>query len=131
MSTEITLTGEKLQADQAAVEAYLKHVQKRRSIRKLASGPVSDETMRTILEAGRWSPSSALPHQNLPLSVPPSLFSPFLPLILLRGLKRICDPWPNKPSGTILGNKRKRVVRQSKGDLSHTLSGCLTDRRNT
>ncbi len=58
MSTEITLTGEKLQADQAAVEAYLKHVQKRRSIRKLASGPVSDETMRTILEAGRWSPSS-------------------------------------------------------------------------
>ena len=58
MITETMITGENLQADQAAAEAYLKHVQKRRSIRKLADGPVSDETIRTILEAGRWSPSS-------------------------------------------------------------------------
>jgi uncharacterized protein len=59
MSNETILTEEKLQSDQTSVESYLKHVQKRRSIRKLTSGPVSEETMRAILEAGRWSPSSA------------------------------------------------------------------------
>lgn len=59
MSTEIKIEGEGLRADQAGVESYLRHVQGRRSIRKLAYGPVSDETIRTILEAGRWSPSSA------------------------------------------------------------------------
>src|SRR5258708_3350004 len=74
---------------------------------------------------------SALHHQNLPLFAPPSPQSPFLPLILQLGLKRICDPWPNKRSGAILSDKRKRVVRQAKGYLSDTLSGCLTDRRNT
>ena len=58
MSTEIKIEGEGLRADQAGADAYLKHVQGRRSIRKLAYGPVSDETIRTILEAGRWSPSS-------------------------------------------------------------------------
>ncbi len=58
MSTEIKIEDEGLQADQAGADAYLKHVQGRRSIRKLAYGPVSDETIRTILEAGRWSPSS-------------------------------------------------------------------------
>jgi uncharacterized protein len=59
MITETTIKDEQLQADQAAAEAYLKYVHNRRSVRKLANGPVSDETIRTILEAGRWSPSSA------------------------------------------------------------------------
>lgn len=58
MSTEIISTSEELQSDHATAEAYLKHVLQRRSIRKLTSGPVSDETIHTILEAGRWSPSS-------------------------------------------------------------------------
>lgn len=58
MSTEIKIEDEGLRVDQAGADAYLKHVQGRRSIRKLAYGPVSDETIRTILEAGRWSPSS-------------------------------------------------------------------------
>jgi len=58
MSTEIISTGEELQSDHETAKAYLKHVQQRRSIRKLTSGPVSDETIHTILEAGRWSPSS-------------------------------------------------------------------------
>jgi hypothetical protein len=35
-----------------------------------------------------------LPHQNLPLFVPPSPNSPFRPLTLQRGHKRVCDPWP-------------------------------------
>ena len=55
MSTEIKIEGER----ENQVESYLRHVQRRRSIRKLAYGPVSDETIRTILDAGRWSPSSA------------------------------------------------------------------------
>ncbi len=59
MSTEIIQTNEGLQADQAGADAYLKHVQKRRSIRQLTSGPVSDETIHSIVEAGRWSPSSS------------------------------------------------------------------------
>ncbi|GAC1367480.1 MAG: nitroreductase family protein [Ktedonobacteraceae bacterium] len=59
MSIEIETTSDGLQADHEGVEAYLSYVQKRRSIRKLAYGPVADETIRTILEAGRWSPSSA------------------------------------------------------------------------
>ncbi|GCE11596.1 nitroreductase family protein [Tengunoibacter tsumagoiensis] len=58
MSTEI-LTGENaLQVDQAGLDSYLNHVLKRRSIRKLTAGPVSDETIRAIAEAGRWSASS-------------------------------------------------------------------------
>src|SRR5262245_41009511 len=58
MSTELTTTDETLQPDQAGLQAYLGHVQKRRCIRKLTSGPVTDEVIRSILEAGRWSPSS-------------------------------------------------------------------------
>src|ERR1051326_1675651 len=57
MSTEI-ITEETLRPNQAGVESYLSYVQSRRSIRKLASGPVSDETIHAIVEAGRWSPSS-------------------------------------------------------------------------
>lgn len=56
MSTEIKIEGEELRENQG--ESYLQHVRRRRSIRKLAYGPVSDETIRTILDAGRWSPSS-------------------------------------------------------------------------
>jgi predicted oxidoreductase (fatty acid repression mutant protein) len=59
MSTETILTQETSQPDRAAVEAYLRYVQNRRSIRKLAHGPVSDETIHAIVEAGRWSPSSS------------------------------------------------------------------------
>src|SRR5690349_1509912 len=58
MSTELTTTDETLQPDQARLQSYLDHVLKRRSVRKLTSGPVSDEVIRNILEAGRWSPSS-------------------------------------------------------------------------
>lgn len=58
MSTELTTNDTTLQPDQAGLQIYLDHVQKRRSIRKLASGPVTDEVIRNILEAGRWSPSS-------------------------------------------------------------------------
>lgn len=58
MSTELTTTDEILQPDQARLQSYLDHVLKRRSIRKLTSGPVTDEVIRNILEAGRWSPSS-------------------------------------------------------------------------
>jgi hypothetical protein len=59
MSTEIKPTDELLQSSQVGAESYLKHVQQRRSIRKLTNGPISDKTIHTILEAGRWSPSSA------------------------------------------------------------------------
>jgi uncharacterized protein len=59
MSTDTTITQETLQSSQTGVESYLKHVQNRRSIRKLAYGPVSDETIHAIVEAGRLSPSSA------------------------------------------------------------------------
>ena len=59
MSTEITTQEESFQPDYAGLQSYLNYVQKRRSIRKLTSGPVPDETIRGIVEAGRWSPSSA------------------------------------------------------------------------
>lgn len=58
MSIEITKKDEALQPDDARLQSYLSYVQKRRSIRKLAYGPVSDETIRGIVDAGRWSPSS-------------------------------------------------------------------------
>ena len=58
MSTNLTITDETLQPDHAGLQSYLGHAQKRRSIRKLKQGPVSDETIRGILEAGRWSPSA-------------------------------------------------------------------------
>jgi predicted oxidoreductase (fatty acid repression mutant protein) len=47
-----------LQPDHAGLQTYLSHIQRRRSVRKLTSGPVTDEMIRNILEAGRWSPSS-------------------------------------------------------------------------
>ena len=59
MSAEITQKEESLEPDYAGLQSYLDYVQKRRSIRKLTYGPVSDETIRGIVEAGRWSPSSA------------------------------------------------------------------------
>ena len=40
------------------LDTYLDAVKRRRSVRKLSSGPLSDETVRGIVEAGRWSPSS-------------------------------------------------------------------------
>jgi predicted oxidoreductase (fatty acid repression mutant protein) len=58
MSTELETTDEILQPDHTGLQTYLGHVLKRRSIRKLTSGPISDEVLRNILEAGRWSPSS-------------------------------------------------------------------------
>lgn len=48
------------QADHAAAHAYLEEViKRRRSIRKLTDGPLSDATIHAILEAGRWAPSSS------------------------------------------------------------------------
>lgn len=41
-----------------SVEGYLDYVMQRRSIRTLKDGAVSDETIRQIVEAGRWSPTS-------------------------------------------------------------------------
>jgi len=54
----MALSNETLQFDHAALQVQLDTVLKRRSIRKLTSGPVSDETILRILEAARWSPSS-------------------------------------------------------------------------
>lgn len=48
----------RVQVDDSELQTYLDHILKRRSIRKLASGPISDQTIQRILEAGRWSPSS-------------------------------------------------------------------------
>jgi len=53
------ITEEAFKPDHAGVQAYLNQIQKRRSVRKLTRGPVTDETIHTILEAGRWSPSSS------------------------------------------------------------------------
>ena len=47
---------------------------------------------------------AALPHQNLPLSVPSS-FSPWLPVTLPRGHKRADDLWPNQYASAILLTK--------------------------
>ncbi len=59
MSDTNTLTiDETLQPDVQGLETYLQHVQQRRSIRQLTNGHVSDETIRAIMEAGRWSPSA-------------------------------------------------------------------------
>ncbi len=46
------------QHDDAGIADYLTHVKRRRSIRKLSGGPLAGETIRHIVEAGRWSPSS-------------------------------------------------------------------------
>jgi len=46
------------QLDDAGLQAYLDVVRKRRSVRKLTAGPVGDEMINSILEAGRWSPSA-------------------------------------------------------------------------
>ena len=53
-----TQTDELLQPDGAGLQTYLDVVLKRRSIRTLTTGPITDEVIRNILEAGRWSPSS-------------------------------------------------------------------------
>lgn len=45
-------------ANGTSIEGYLDYVKQRRSIRKLQQGELSDETIRHIVEAGRWSPSS-------------------------------------------------------------------------
>ena len=54
----MAVSDKSVQVDDSELQTYLDHVLKRRSIRKLASGPVSDQTIQRILEAGRWSPSS-------------------------------------------------------------------------
>ncbi len=46
------------QIDSTGLQTYLDTVLKRRSIRKLTSGEVSNEIISHILEAARWSPSS-------------------------------------------------------------------------
>lgn len=58
MSIELATTEELQQSDNTGLQTYLNVVLKRRSIRKLTSGPITDEVIRHILEAGRWSPSS-------------------------------------------------------------------------
>ncbi len=55
----MTIADEMLSPNHTDLEAHLDNILKRRSIRKLASGPVSDETILRILEAARWSPSAA------------------------------------------------------------------------
>jgi predicted oxidoreductase (fatty acid repression mutant protein) len=55
----MTIADEMLSPNHTGLQAHLDNILKRRSIRKLASGPVSDETILRILEAARWSPSSA------------------------------------------------------------------------
>ncbi len=55
----MAMTNETLQLNHTGLQTHLDNVLKRRSIRKLASGPVSEETISHILEAARWSPSSA------------------------------------------------------------------------
>ncbi len=55
----MAISDQTLQLNHIGLQAHVNNVLKRRSIRKLASGPVSDETILHILEAGRWSPSAA------------------------------------------------------------------------
>ena len=55
----MTIADEMLSPNHTGLQTHLDNVLKRRSIRKLASGSVSDETILRILEAARWSPSSA------------------------------------------------------------------------
>ncbi len=55
----MAISNESLQLNNTGLQTHLDNVLKRRSIRKLASGSVSEETISHILEAARWSPSSA------------------------------------------------------------------------
>lgn len=55
----MAISDETLELNHTGLQTHLDNVLKRRSIRKLASGPVSDETILRILEAARWSPSAA------------------------------------------------------------------------
>ena len=55
----MAISNETLQLNPTGLQAHLDTVLKRRSIRQLASGPVSDEVISHILETARWSPSSA------------------------------------------------------------------------
>ncbi len=54
----MAISNETLQLNSTELQTYLNTILKRRSIRKLANGPVSDEAITHILEAARWSPSS-------------------------------------------------------------------------
>ena len=54
----MAISNETLQLNHDGLQTHLENILKRRSIRKLASGPVSEETISHILEAARWSPSS-------------------------------------------------------------------------
>lgn len=54
----MALTTQTPTANHAGVANYVEQIKQRRSIRKLTDGPITDETIRHILEAGRWSPSS-------------------------------------------------------------------------
>ena len=55
----MALSDETLHINQTGLQTHLESILKRRSIRKLTSGPVSDETIFHILEAARWAPSAA------------------------------------------------------------------------
>ncbi len=55
----MAISNETLQLNHTGLQTHIDNVVKRRSIRKLTSGPVSDETILHILEAARWSPSAA------------------------------------------------------------------------
>ncbi|GAC1433480.1 MAG: nitroreductase family protein [Ktedonobacteraceae bacterium] len=55
----MAISEETLQLNHTGLQTHLDNILKRRSIRKLASGPVSDEMILHILEAARWSPSAA------------------------------------------------------------------------
>ncbi len=58
MDIESIMTDEITQADRMGLQTYLSFMHRRRTIRKLKGGPISDEVIHTILEAGRWSPSA-------------------------------------------------------------------------
>jgi predicted oxidoreductase (fatty acid repression mutant protein) len=54
----MAISNETFQLNDTGLQAHLDSILKRRSIRKLASGVVSDETILRILEAARWAPSA-------------------------------------------------------------------------
>ncbi len=55
----MAISEQTLHLNHTGLQTHLDTILKRRSIRKLASAEVSDETISHILEAARWSPSSA------------------------------------------------------------------------
>lgn len=55
----MTITDIRLpEAGQDLLDNFYGAIRHRRSVRKLTGGPLSDKTLRTILDAGRWAPSS-------------------------------------------------------------------------